>query len=123
MRVGGLTFSTVNLRGYDGAAWQSLKVDPSIHLLVNIGGLSALATSQVGMTDSATLILAANTSRKSASIKNIGANDVDIGLAGVTFGTGWRLKPGEALGDIRTTGLIRGICDTGLTSTVCTWEE
>jgi len=123
MRVGGLTVTTVLTKAWDGSAWQNLRVDPNSHLLVNIGGRSALAVNHVNITASAAQIIAANTSRKSLCIKNMGVNDVAIGPSGVTFATGFVLKPGEALSDIRTTVAIYGICNTGLTSTVCFWEE
>lgn len=156
MRIGGIGIATVNVRGWDGSAWQNVKVaaplsdgatpdrllhvdsylhgyngttwdclrtDNNKHLIVNIGGRSYLSHGQVSVSATATLIKAANTNRKALTIKNIGANDVDLGWSNVTFGTGFRLAAGEALSDIRTTAAIYGICNTGLTSTVCYWEE
>ena len=109
--------------GFNGSNWDRMRSDPNKHLDVNIGGLVNLAHSQASISATKTTIKAANTNRKALTIKNIGTNDVYIGGTTVTAANGFKLGPGEALCDIRTTAEICGICATGETTKVCYWEE
>ena len=109
--------------GFNGSSWDRIRSDPNKHLNVNIGGLANLAHSQMFMTGTRDTIKAANTSRKALTIKNIGTKDIYIGGTGVTVANGFKLGPGEALCDIRTTAEICGVCVTGETTKVCYWEE
>ena len=111
------------LYGFNGVSWDRLRSDPNKHLDVNIGGLANLAHGQVAMSATRATIKAANTSRKTLTTKNIGAKDVYIGDTTVTTLNGFKLGPGEALCDIRTTSEVCGICAGGETTTVCFWEE
>ena len=111
------------LYGFNGSSWDRIRSDPNKHLNVNIGGLANLAHSQVAMSATRATIKAANTSRKTLTIKNIGAKDVYIGNIDVTTANGFPLGPGEAVCDIHTTTEICGICADGETTTVCFWEE
>jgi len=112
-----------HLSGFNGTTWDRLRSDPNYHLDVNIGGLANLAHAQVAMSSTRATIKASNTSRKAITIKNIGAGDVYIGNTAVTTANGFKLAPGEALSDIRTTAEVDGICAAGVTTTVCYWEE
>ena len=119
--VGLLTQSFVY--GFDGTDWDRLRSDPNMHLNVNIGGLANLAHGQVTVSDAATVIKAANSSRKTLTIKNIGANTVYLGGSGVTTSNGFKLTADEGLSDIRSTTGIYGVCASGESTTVCYWEE
>jgi len=114
--------SNAYLSAFNGSTWDRLRCDPSKHLDVNIGGLANLAYAQVSISTSATTIKAANTSRKAITIKNIGSVDVYLGNGSVTTANGYKLAPGEALSDIRTTAAIYGIVASG-SGSVCYWEE
>ena len=111
------------LYGFNGTSWDRLRSDPSKHLDVNMGGLANLAHGQVTIGATATMIKAANTSRKALTIKNVGAVDVYIGGSGVTTANGFKLESGEAVSDIRSTAAIYGIRATDGAGTVCFWEE
>ena len=113
----------INIRGWDGAAWQNLRSDANMHLDVNIGGLASLAHGQVTIGSTATMIKAANTSRKAITIKNIGAVDVYIGNSGVTTSNGYKLASNAVSPEIRSTAAIYGIRAADGAGTVCYWEE
>lgn len=72
---------------------------------------SAFSAGQVAVGTGATVIKAANTSRKYLSIKNIGANPVFIGGSGVTTATGYSLGVGVTLTmqESVTTAAVYGI--------------
>jgi len=55
------------------------------------------------------LIIAANVQRKSVMVRNQGVTDMYVGNTGVTTGTGFAVKAGEALTLDRTTAAIYGI--------------
>lgn len=66
---------------------------------------------------------------QSVQLQNIGANIVEVGAQGITYGAGYRLGVGSTLNiswedfseDIRKTHAlvyVWGICDTGLTASV-----
>lgn len=80
--------------------------------------------SRVTATDSATLLIAANTSRRNCIIENLGANPVALGYTnGVTFGNAAIILPQYAVYELLgAEGVIvlavYGICDAGLSSAV-----
>jgi len=112
------------LMGFNGTNWDRIRADPNRHLNVNIGGLSAQATGQVSIAAATvTTIKTANTSRKRIIVKNINATyNCAIGGSGVTYSTGFLLKPNEQI-EIRSTAAIYGIVDGTNASNVTYWEE
>jgi hypothetical protein len=75
---------------------------------------SALAQTAVSVTSSATLVIAASSSREALSIQNLGASDVYLGgTSAVTTSTGTKLIAGQQLpfGDFG--GALYGITTSG----------
>lgn len=85
-------------------------------LVVALGNSSVITTGQVSVGTSATLIKAANTSRKRIVITNndTGA-DLYIGASGVTTATGLKLAPGASI-VLNTTAAIYGDGSAPLTA-------
>jgi len=82
---------------------------------------SSITTSQVTVTNVATLIKAANTSRLSLGIRNQGSVDVYIGSSGVTTSTGIVLKSNNTLFLDNNTAAVYGI--TVSSTTTVGWVE
>jgi hypothetical protein len=103
---------------------ETLDLDtPNPQQLVTSALGNTITVAAVTVTDVATLIVAANTSRYSAMIQNVGAaNPCAIGPATVTFATGPLLNSGSPRGDTmvldKQTAAIYGICGAGLSTPV-----
>ncbi len=82
---------------------------------------SSLTTSQVVVTNNATLIKAANVNRYSLCISNDGTANMWIGSSGVTIATGKLIKFGNGICMDRNTAAIYGIVSSG--STTVGWLE
>ena len=91
-------------------------------LVTALGNSSAIATGQISVGTSSTVIKAANTNRKRITIKvpASAANPVYIGVSGVTTGDGHCLDPGDAI-TLNTTDAIYG--DAAAATTVTYLEE
>jgi len=83
---------------------------------------TSITTSQVVVSNSATLIKASNTSRRSLIIRNHGSVAVYVGNSGVTTSIGMILNQYDALSFDKNTAAIYGITSSG-TSTVSFVEE
>lgn len=84
---------------------------------------SSLATNQVSVTiTTPALIIAANTFRKSVTIRNMGTVDAYVGGASVAPATGYYIRAYESMTIDRTTAAIYGITAAGST-TFCYMEE
>jgi len=70
---------------------------------------SSVNTAAVLVGTSSTLLLATNTDRKSALLKNNSSEEMYIGVSGVTIATGKNLSPGKCL-YIRNKDGIYGVC-------------
>lgn len=100
------------------ASMTALKVDPSgVTSPVSIASPSNLATSQVSIGITATLIAASRAGRLGIVIENLGAVDIFIGGAGVTITTGMLLRgvAGTAV-SMLFNGAIYGIVAVGTQS-------
>lgn len=88
-----------------------------------LGNSTTFATNQVSVTNSATVIKAANTNRKRITIKNPASNSAAcfIGIAGVAANTGHQLDPGDAI-TLNTTAAVYGI-HASATQTLTYLEE
>ncbi len=97
--------------GFDGQANRALRTDAAGNL--RMSG-DAIATAQVTVGTSATVIAAARAGRRSITLVNEGTTDVRIGAAGVAAGTGLLLAgaKGQAL-TIETAAALSGIVGTG----------
>lgn len=95
---------------YDGTN-NAVKFSLAADLTTNSGSLSTVA--QVSVGTSSTLILAANTSRKSMAITNQGASTIFLGNTGVTTSTGFALAAGATLSDVTTTVAWYGVVASG----------
>lgn len=95
---------------------------PPARQLVTSAAGTTLATAEVSVTTTATVIAAANNGRQSLLIKNIGAATVYIGPSGVTTATGYPLDAGEVLELSGQTGAVYGRVAAG-TNLVRTLEE
>lgn len=85
-------------------------------LVVALGNSAVISTGQVAVGTSATLISAANTSRKRITITNNDAGaDLYIGPTGVTTATGLKLAPGASI-VLNTTAAIYGDGSSPLTA-------
>ena len=102
------------------------QVPLSVDLTGALRTTSALSTSptisQIGVSNSATLIKASNTSRRSLMIRNHGTVSVYLGGSGVTISTGMILNQYDALTFDKNTAAWYGITSSG-TSTVSFVEE
>lgn len=67
----------------------------------------------VSATTTATLLLAANTSRSTATFVNVGAADVYLGTAAVTAAAGIKVPVGSSLRDVSTVAAWYGITASG----------
>lgn len=87
----------------------------TLSIVSNPVNSTAFSADQVAVGTGATVIKAANTSRKYLAIKNIGANPVFIGGSGVTTGTGYSLGVGVTLlmQESVTTAAVYGIVAGG----------
>lgn len=80
---------------------------------------SAIATGRAAPNDTVggTLVSPAAATQRAITISNTGANDMYIGIAGVTTATGKLVKAGNSTFPIRTTAAIYAICAAGLATT------
>jgi len=85
-------------------------------------GTAAPATAEVEVDTDAVVIVAANTSRRSVTIKNTGGGTVYIGGPGVTVAEGFPLESGEAYSTDKSAGAIYGIA-AGAGQLIRTYEE
>ncbi len=74
---------------------------------------SSITPAQVTVTTSATLIKAADASRKSVTVQNVGSADVFLGGSGVATGDGYKLAAGSAFTFSGTSAAIYGIVASG----------
>lgn len=97
--------------GFDGSTNRVLRTDAAGNLR---SSGDTIATAQVTVGTTATVIAAARAGRRSITIVNEGATDVRLGAAGVTTGTGLLLAgvKGQAL-TIETAAAVSGIVGTG----------
>ena len=84
---------------------------------INTATSSTITTGQVTVSTSATLIIAANSSRRSVVVRNTGSTDMYIGASGVTTATGFLVKASEAFTVDRSTAAIYGVVASGTTTT------
>jgi hypothetical protein len=84
-----------------------------------LNGAQNVATGQVTVATTATLIIARRATRRAVGILNTGANTVFIGAAGVTATTGHQLTPGSFVG-LPTVAEVWGI---GSGSSLVTFTE
>jgi hypothetical protein len=108
-------------------SWTEARQVPlSVDLTGALRTTSALSTSptvsQISVSNSATLIKASNTSRRSLMIRNHGTVSVYLGGSGVTISTGMILNQYDALTFDKNTAAWYGITSSG-TSTVSFVEE
>lgn len=107
-------------QGPTGTVQQTpILVDPAIS--------NTFSTDQIAMSSTAAIIKAAPASghyRYAITVKNSGSNTVWIGSSNaVTKTNGFCLLPGQWYTFGSSYSAIYGICDTGLTSSVCYVEE
>jgi hypothetical protein len=74
---------------------------------------TAIAATAAAPTTAATLIVAANTSRKAVTLKNAGSVTVYLGASGVTTAAGSPLLAGESFSTERTSAALYGITASG----------
>lgn len=105
----------------DGETPIEIWVNPSTHALLldssAMYGGASMDTNQVSITTSATLIVAARTTRRSVTVTNLGTTAIYIGPSGVTTTTGSLLigTAGAAI-SIPTTAAVYGIVSSGTQS-------
>ena len=94
---------------YNGTTWDRARGD-TIGSYTVAKGSAAMATNQVSVATTSTLIVAARTGRSSVTITNLGATDIFIGNTGVGLTTGTLLvgTKGAAI-TIPTSAAIYGI--------------
>lgn len=92
-------------------------------LPTNQAPLTAITPATAAVTATSSQAVAANTSRKKATITNYGANDVCLayGFTAV-FGSGDYLLAGGGSAQITTTQAVNAICNTALTSNLAVQE-
>lgn len=91
-----------------------LDIDVKLRAQLVVGDLAiGLATAEVSVTTAATLIQAANGSRRALAVQNIGGADVYLGGSGVTAGAGYPLPAGGTYRTAEFSGAIYGIVSTG----------
>ena len=95
---------------------QSLEVN--IDTLANLERTGTGGADKVSMTATSATILASDANRKRVVLLNTGVNNVYVNLGTPATVNDFTLGPGERLTIERYTGIITGICDTGLTSTI-----
>lgn len=80
-------------------------------------GSNAIATTQVGVAATSTLVSAARLGRNAVTVENLGTTAVYLGASGVTAATGL-LLPGSvgATVTIPTSGAVYGVAATGTQS-------
>lgn len=89
--------------GFNGSSWDRLRTWASSGgglgvLQVGNDGGQTLATGQVSVTGTATLVKGSNTARQRIRVQNLStSNTVYIGASGVTSGTGYELAPAASL--------------------------
>lgn len=95
-------------------------------LIVAARGAPSMANGQVSVTSTATQIVAARATRRSATLVNTGSEAVWVGVATVTTANGVKLAPdtGQGGGSVTMafTGVVQGITASG-TVTVAYFEE
>lgn len=92
-------------------------VDTSHGLPTSPAGLSTLATAQVSVAATATVIAAARTGRSQVTVTNLGTTDVFLGGSGVTTTTGILLTGTKGASVTLTfAGALYGIVATGTQS-------
>lgn len=84
-----VTLNTARLEGLLSGLTQAVGQLVTPGVTVSPVNSSAFATNQITCGTSATLIIAANASRKYLSIKNVGANPIYVGPSGVTTANGY----------------------------------
>lgn len=111
------------LAGYNGTTWDRLKATGG-NLQVQTTTSSTFTTGQVSIDNTAPLIKAANTSRKSVVLRNTGATDAYIGIDNtVSTSTGFLIKATESITLDRTTAAIYGVTAGAGTTTFAYLEE
>lgn len=102
----------VNTRGqvFNGTTWDRARGDTNGVYMVGKGG-SSLATAQVSVGTTSTLIAAARTGRQKITVTLGAANDCFFGATGVTSTTGFRVKgvDGASL-TLDTAAALYGVC-------------
>lgn len=99
----------------DEQRWKMQRADAQGNLVVGTTGskVSSVSYSAVSVGTTATLILAANTSRLSVLIRNDGTDTVFVGGdSSVTTSDGMPIRPGESFSDDQYTGDWYGISGT-----------
>jgi hypothetical protein len=92
--------------------------------VVKTAGAASATVGRVTITQTATLIAAANATRKVIRIQSHGMFDIDLGGSGVVAGAGFRLMGSDgAMVELTHKGAIYGIVATGLTTTISFVEE
>lgn len=75
---------------------------------------ATLVSGSATVTTSATLITAANSTRRGVMVQNLGLDYVWVGPVGITVGTGIRVAPGQTLSiDKSPTAAVYGIATSG----------
>lgn len=115
--IGDAGASATNARGKTILKWLS----DIAAILSSVAKGDTLANDAVNVGTAATLIIAANSDRKSILIYNNGDTRVYMGGAGITAGKGMPTLPGAALDDDVLTGAIYGVVAAG-TCEVRYWE-
>jgi hypothetical protein len=106
-----------------GTDLRTISGDPVHVQRVDEQGSTAVATAQVTVGTSATVLAAARETRKAVlvAVDASASKPVYVGGVGVTTGTGVKLAAGEAL-EVRTTAALYGVVSSG-SVTVYVMEE
>lgn len=105
--------ATVRTKDRAGTETQVVIIDRSGGATENLGETGSKTFTDPAPTNVASSVLAANTSRKSALIQNVGSVTVFLGASGVTTSTGLQLDPGASLEDNTSTDAWYGITASG----------
>jgi hypothetical protein len=108
------TGATVRTIDRSGVETQVVAIDKSGGATANVGLTGSKTFSDPAPTTTAASVLAANTSRKVAVIRNVGTVAVYLGVSsGVTTSNGLPLEPGDTLVDEHSVDVWWGITASG----------
>lgn len=97
--------------GFNGSGLE-LNAPPARQLVTSAIG-TTISAAAVSVTNAATLIAAADATRQSVIVQNLGAADIYLGGSGVTAAAGLKVASGAALAIDKTTAALYGITSAG----------